>query len=254
MSRKIIFLIVGFCLVGTIAIFMVSRSTEKIQAGVYADMYQIIDEKALTAQNGQQNSLSDLIDAIFIDFDLSQLNPDLVASLKDRIIRAEQNGQVIEEYRIVQATNWLTEEFSAPDYAKTSPLQTRVTRVKLGKYLPNFFIDKDNQGNIGLDRSLNSEISSNYSSTQSVYLLLTIIQQKMINEDYLKVPSQWDSDFYASEESETPNNSGYTQPTLVVTNSQKINEMHQVLISHNLTDNEADRLVQGALDQLGIPR
>lgn len=256
MSRKKLFLFISICLVGAIFVFVMNRQTEKTQASVNTDMFQEIDDKALAAQSGQQIAISNLVDTIFLENSITELNPNLVASLKDRIVRAELNGQIIEESRVVQAVNWLADEFSAPNYAKTSPLQTRVTRVKLGRYMPNLFTNNDSQGNIGSDKPLNSEISSNAPPTQAVCLLLLIVQQKMLNEDFQKEPSQWEADFYASQESETNSNysSQGTQARLGGGNSQKLNEMYQLLINHNLTESEVERLSQGVLDQLGIPR
>lgn len=258
MSKKNIFLIMILCLVGVVFVFLINRHSGKTRASVNIGMFQEVDSKALAVQNGQPNSLNNLVDAIFADFDVSQLDPNLIASLKDRIIRAEQSGHVVQEYQIVQGVNWLATQFTAPDYARTSSLQTRDTREKLGKYLPNFFIDKDAQGNVRSSRLVNGELSGSVTSTQGVYLFLTIVQQKMINEKFLKEPSQWDADFYAAQQSGTAeeDSSTNTQPSFEGKYSQKINEIHQVVTNSNLMNNqsEIERLSQGALDQLGIPR
>lgn len=243
-------------MIGAIFIFVTNKQTEKTQASVNTDMYEEIDNKALAAQSGQQVAVSDLVDTIFISYAINEFDPNLVASLKDRIVRAELNGQVIEEYRVVEAVNWLADQFSAPTYARTSPLQIRATKVNLSKYMPNLFVDKDTQGNVGIQRQENSIISNQVSPCQATSLLLLIVEQKMLNEDFQKNPEQWDADFYNSQQSAVSNSSSQNNsPSLEAGgNSQKLNEMHQLLINYNLTSYEIERLSHGVLDQVGIPR
>ena len=256
MSRKRIFLFVSICLIGAMFVFVKSRQAEKTQASVNTDMFQEIDDKALAVQEGQPNAISNLVDTIFLENGITDLNPNLVASLKDRIVRAELNGQTVSESQVVQAVNWLADQFSAPTYARTSPLQTRVLRVELSRYMPNLFVNKDSQGNIGVNKPLNSEISSYAPTTQAVSLLILMIHQKMLNVDFQKESSEWEADFYASQESGTASSysSEGTQPRFVSGNTQKRREMYQLLLNHNLTESEVERLSQGVLDQLGIPR
>jgi hypothetical protein len=256
MFRKILFLGAGVCLAGVITAFVISSYTEKTQASMFNDVYQTIDDKALVAQNRQQNSVSELVDTIFASYGVTELPANLVASLKDRIVRAEVNGQAINESQVAVAVNWLANEFSAPAYARTSPLQMRVSRVKLNRLIPNLFVDTDTFGNRASQKQVNSEISHNVSPSQATCLLLIIVQQKMLNADYQKSPEQWESDFYASQETAAADSPPENTPPRLAKkqNTQKSNEMYQLLYNPNLTAYDADRLAHGALDQLGIPR
>lgn len=258
MSRKKLFLIIGICLIIATFVFVMNRHTEKSQASGSNDMFQEIDNSALAAQSGDQHAVSSLVDTIFVNNSINELDPNLVSSLKDRIVRAEMNGQTVSETQVVQAVNWLADQFSAPVYAKTSLLQTRVMRTELHTLMPNLFVDKDGQGSTGIDKLMNSEPSSNIPPTQGVSLLILMIHQKMLNEDFQKESNQWDSDFLAalqsSELAENANEGGGTPTLSTAPASQKDREMLQLVYGANLTSSDAERLTHGTLDQLGIPR
>lgn len=257
MCRKILFLVMGICLVGMTVLLTINKTTEKTQATEFDSMFEKIDAKAKNAQNGLQNSYEDLIDTIFVSYTVNELDPITVASLKDRLVRAETAGQIVDEANVVETVNWLANEFSAPEYAKTSSLQIRVSRVNLGKLMPNLFLDKDSSGNLATARPVNSELSSNLSPSQSVCLLLTVIQQKVLNQDYQKEPSQWDSDFYDSQltADSADSSSQNTEPTLMKkTDTQKSDEMIQLISNQTLSVGDMYRYTHLILDHLGIPR
>lgn len=257
MSKKNLFLILGICLVGAIFVFVTNRHFEKAQASAGTSMFQQIDSKALTAQGGGQAAISDLVDTIFAQNGIDQLDPNLVASLKDRIVRAEVSGQTVSEGQVVQTLNWLAGEFSAPTYARTSLLQTRHTRLIGNNIMPNLFLDKDTQGNIGVNKPLYSQPSSNMLATQSITLLILLIEQKVLNENFQKDPTQWDSDFYTAQQSGIASQQGNTANTPQLISrpaSQKTSEMRQLVYGSNFSQADQERLLQGTLDQLGIPR
>lgn len=257
MLRKPLLLITSLCLVAVVSVFVLNKRLEKVQASAETDMFEQIDSKALAAQSGEQSAISDLVDTIFAQNGVDQLDPDLVATLKDRIVRAELNGQTVSETQVVQALNWLAGEFSAPDYARTSPLQMRVMRLIGNGILPNLFVDKDNQGNIGLDKELYSQPSSNMPATQAVTLLIIMIHQKVLNEHFQKEPAQWDSDFYAAQQSGDTyqQSSGGSSPRFAeLPENPKRSEMRQLVNGNYFSQADQERLTQGTLDQLGIPR
>lgn len=219
-------------------------------------MFQQIDNKALIAQNGQQAAISDLVNTIFIENGVGDLDSNLAATLKDRIVQAEMNGQTVSETQVVQAVNWLAGELSAPAYAQTSQLQMRVSRVDLNKYMPNLFVDKDSQGNQTVNRQVNSELSGQISASQATCLLLIIIQQKMLNQDFQMTPTEWESNFYASQQAASSgSSSGNSQATLTKkTNTQKSDQMYQLIYNSNLSSSDVETLAHGVLDNLGIAR
>jgi len=257
MSRKNLFLIVSICLVGAIFAFAMNRHSKKVQASGSGIMFQEINSSALAAQSGQPTDIGNLVDTIFAENGIDQLDSNLVASLKDRIVRAESNGQTVSESQVVQAHNWLAGEFSAPAYAKTSSLQTRVLKLTCNGIMPNLFVDKDSQGNIGVNKPLYSQPSNNISATQAITLLILMVHQKTLNEHFQKEPVQWDSDFYAAQQSGNAyqQNSGGSPPQFSGgVESQKNREMHQLVYGRSFTQADQERLAQGILDQLGIPR
>lgn len=258
MSRKNLFLIISVCLVGAIFVFAMNRHFRKVQASGSNNMYQEINSMALAAQSGDQTAIGNLVDTIFSENEVNQLDPNLVSSLKDRIVRAESNGQMVSETQVVQALNWLTGEFSTPTYARTSLLQTRALRLDLNSYMPNLFVDKDSQGNVGLNKTLNSQPSSNIPPTQAVTLLIVIVHQKMFNLQFQKDPVQWDSDFYAAQQSgnfsQYSSDSSSPDGLKIRVSSQKNQEIKQLVYGSTLTSSDIERIAQGTLDQLGIPR
>jgi hypothetical protein len=257
MDKKILFLVIGISLFAVAALLTLNLTTEKTQATEFDSMFEKIDAKAKNTQNGLRNSYEDLIDTIFVNYTVNELDSITVASLKDRLVRAESAGQVVDEANVVETVNWLANEFSAPKYAQTSSLQIRVSRVNLGKLMPNLFLNKDSSGNLAASRPVNSELSSSLSPSQSVCLLLTVLQQKVLNQDYQKEPSQWDSDFHNSQLVEDSANSSpqATEPTLMrKTNTQKSDEMIQLISNQTLSVGDMDTYTHLILDHLGIPR
>lgn len=258
MSRKkVFFVVVSLCLVGAMFLFvMSSRHLEKTQASGSNDMFREINSSALSAQGGQQADISNLVDTIFAQNGINQLDPNLVSSLRDRIVRAELNGQTVSEAQVVQALNWLAGEFSAPTYARTSSLQTRAMKLISNELMPNLFVDKDSQGNIGVNKPVNGDTSSNMTSTQAVTLLILLIHQKVLNSNFQKDPAQWDSDFYAAQESSNnqQNNGAGSNEFIARTPSQKTTEMRQLVYGISLSQTDQERIAHGTLDQLGIAR
>lgn len=221
-------------------------------------MYQTIDDKASAAQTNQLNSVDDLVNTIFVNYGLSDLDPTLFASLKDRVVRAEQSGYLVQESQVVNAVNWLADEFSAPPYAKTSSLQIRATRVTLNEFMPNLFINKDTQGNISVNRQVNSTMPDSLPPVQATCLLLVIVQQKMLNEYFQKTPDEWTANFLAEQEAAAAGNDSLdaeSSPQIETKSVQtKSIEMQQLVYNSNFAQPDVERLAQGVLDKLGIAR
>ncbi|HLM03426.1 MAG TPA: hypothetical protein VK400_20400, partial [Pyrinomonadaceae bacterium] len=179
------------------------------------------------------------------------------ASLKNRVVSAEQNGYLVQESQVVNAINWMADEFSAPSYAKTSSLQIRATRVTLNQFMPNLFVNKDNQGNISVNRQVNSTMSDSLPPAQATCLLLVVVQQKMLNQYFQKTPADWEANFLAEQEAAAGNDSPNAQssPQIETRSVQaKSIEMQQLVFNSNFAQPDVERLAQGVLDKLGIPR
>lgn len=220
-------------------------------------MFQEVDNLALAAKSGEESAIGDVVDSIFAQNGIVQLDPNLVASLKDRIVRAELSGQTVSETQVVQATNWLMNQMSAPAYAQTSLLQTRALRLGLISVMPNLFVDKDVNGNVGQNKSLGSQPSANISPTQALALSLLIIQQKLLNPAFQKEPAQWDADYIAktTQASGTTQETGNSGPELREREtSPQTTEMRHLVFGTSRSAVDWANMAQGALDQLGIPR
>lgn len=243
------------CSLSGIITISIVRQAQKAVASGGTEMFQDIDKKALAAQRGSQSAISDLVDSIFAQNAIDQLDPSLVATLKDRIVRAQVSGHTVSESQVVQATNWLMGQFSAPTYAQTSLLQTRSLRLGLNSVMPNLFLDKDTAGNIGLAGPLNRQPSSSISPSEGCALLIMIVHQKVLNPSFQKDPAQWDADYIAAAQS-----GGITQDTgnaspefQTRTTSPQTNEMHQLIYGTNPTPAVWANMAHGVLDKLGIP-
>ena len=257
MSRKYIFFILIVGLVGMMFIFLINQHPEKTEASADPDMYNQLNSMALSAKSGQQADVEALVDTIFNESLISRLDPNLVRSLKDRIVRAQMAGQTVSESQVVQGYNWLMGQFSAPTYAQTSVLQVKRLRISSNKAMPNLFVDTDTIGNIGLSKPQNSQMSTQMKPAESVTLLLLMTTQKTINQDFQKEPAQWDSDFYADQQAGNSNQANNGTPSHElrgIVPSQRSAELRQLFFETSYTDANVENMAQGALDQLGIPR
>ncbi len=220
-------------------------------------MYQQIDSKAAALHSSGQDAISDLVDALFEFNGLTRPYPALAASLKHRIIRAELSGPKVSENQVVQATNWLMNELSAPPFAQTSLIQTRVLRSCCLTMMPNLFPDRKDYENFDLNRLLDNRPFSKLSIIQALALLILIFQQKVMNEFFQKIPAEWEPDyiarFIAEQQSNTTEESRpfglFSRPV-----SQQRIEMEQLIYEANSKQNEGENLLEVLLDQLGIPR
>jgi hypothetical protein len=251
--KKLLFLVIFVCLVGVVCAFFLIKHPEKAKASGGLDMFQEIDNAALEAKSGKSKAIGNLVNSIFAQYGVDQLDSTLVATLKNRIVRAEINGQTVTESQVVQSVNWLMGQFGAPTYAQTSLLQTRVLRnVSIG-LMPNLFPNKDNSGTSGLARQVNSELSSEMSACQALTLVLFITQQKILNEQFQMSPAQWDTDYIAQQRKGIPQ--GTSTPELMSRpRSLQSIEMDQLIYGTNRSPADQELIAQGVLDQLGIPQ
>jgi hypothetical protein len=220
------------------------------------NMYQTINQKAslIDYRNLYQGPVDDLTATIFDSYGLSCLDPVLYDSLKDRVVRAEMDGIAVSDNQVVNAVNWMADQFSAPDFAKSNALQVRVVRATLIDFMPDFFLNKDSQGDTNAFKQEGRELSANFKPAEATCLFLVIVHQKMSNEYFQKPPDVWTTDFYNSQTIDTSNN--YQESPSIDTNevSTQTEQMEQLVFGANLTSSEIANLAHGALDQLGIPR
>lgn len=203
------------------------------------DVFKVIDEKALLAQNGQQESIGELVDKIVLNNGIIAIESSTISSLRDRIVRAEINGTKISEQQFMNTVNWLADELSAPTYAKTTPLQIRALRLGLNSHMPNLFVEKDTLENISVQ-------PTQMSVCEAVSFLSIILQQKTFNSYFQKDPNQWDAEFNNMLKSGGQTLPDASAPTNI--------EMRQAIYGANLSPSEMEQLAHRTLDQLGLAR
>ena len=232
--------------------------SETSKANGNGDMLSEINSAALAAQGGDQVAVQNLVNTIFEQNHLNQLSPKLAGSLQDRLVRAEVNGQVVSENQIVQAFNWLAEQYAAPEYAKVSQQQVRNLRLALSGVIPNLFTDKDEQNNVGLNKLVGSQPSSSVLPSQAITLMSIVVRQKIYVESSQKTPAQWDADFLAAIQSGDPppqNSNANSSPQFYAKqDSEKTKQMRQLVYGTFFSKTAQAEIAHGVFDQLGIPR
>jgi len=121
--------------------------------------------------------------------------------------------------------------------------------------MPNLFSNIEVYENIDLNKLSDDRPFSNLTIIQALALLILIFQQKVSNERFQKIPAQWDSDYIAAVQSYVPQQSESSTYRLFARPvSQQRMEMEQLIYEANSKQTEGENLLQGLLDQLGIPR
>ena len=148
---------------------------------------QAINQLSKLARNGNTPDAEEYVSEIIsvAGFE-SELRGFTSTVIKDRVGRAEsryRQGQAagIPEAKIVRTVNGLVKQFSLPSYVKTSNYEVR--RLRLG-LLPSFpqVITQTNPA--GLSVSIGSQIDSQMSPAEAVFVLAMMLQQKLANPEY----------------------------------------------------------------------
>jgi|SRR5579863_2687438 len=119
--------------------------------------------------------------------------------LKDRLVRAEMafrqgHGPGIQEDNIAQFVNSLAHRLNLPDYGRTSTKQLRVLRMSLILTSPSFM----GAGVSWSEMKVGESIKPAMSPLQATHLILTLIEQKLINPEYQVPPEEWERTFQQS--------------------------------------------------------
>ena len=158
---------------------------------------QTLNNAGFNAKADDDASIHTLVDSVFnYPHVYPHLPTNTEAAVKDRLFRAEKDylqkrGPGVQEQGVVDAVNMLADKISAPDYAKTSPLQVRFVRMNLALNTPAFMAKGITRPGAKIGDSINSEMSP----TQAFHLMAVTIDQKFINTDFQKTPDEWDQDF-----------------------------------------------------------
>jgi hypothetical protein len=221
-------------------------------------MFETIEEKARLAQDDKETSIRTLADTIFNEVG-SPIPAEAAAAMKERLVRAEikfrKNKKGIREENIVRMINELADKFHAPAYAKTSPLQVRMARVELLKYMPSFIAQETDEKRKGLKRKVGTSINQEVSPLEAAYIAMLLVQQKMLNEEYQQTPDEYAAN-YRRRHSADRNKDNAEHTVGVKRNQEKCREMRQVISrgTANLSPTSIQGLIDESLDSLGIGR
>jgi hypothetical protein len=157
-----------------------------------------LEQKASLANANDANSISALVDEVFTFPRAFPRMPDFMESgVKDRVVQAElsyRRGVTagVHEEAVVKAVNELASKFNVPDYAMTSVHQIRALRIGLSLHEPKFMGTGTARENAKVGESINLIMSP----AQAVHLIGTLIDQKLLNEEYQVPPTEWDRDLH----------------------------------------------------------
>lgn len=215
-------------------------------------MFKEIDNIALQIKSGDKTgqAVRELVDFVFAVHGINGLDGQAVPAFRDRIAGAQTSGVTVAENRVVEAINWLMDQFSAPDYAQTSILQARVLRSAAISLMPNLFSNKDGSGAAWLG----SEPFSEMSPCEALVLVLFMVQQKTSNRQFLKPPAEWDSELIAKRTTEASRNAPSKQYSRLTSPppSPALAEMKRLVYGTVRSSAELVSLARGVLDRLGI--
>ena len=157
-----------------------------------------LEQKATLANADDASSISALVDEVFNFPRAFPRMPDFMESaVKDRVVQAEisyRRGVTagVHEEAVVKAVNDLAGKFNVPDYATTSIHQIRALRIGLSLREPKFMGTGTARENAKVGDSINPIMSP----AQAFHLIGTLIDQKLLNEQYQVSPTEWDRDLY----------------------------------------------------------
>lgn len=224
-------------------------------------MIDPFEEKAREAKSGDETAIRELADLGFSAF--GGVIPKTVKDkLKDRAVRAEveykKNGKGgVREVHIARAVNYLADKFKAPDYAKTDARQVRVLRAMMKFDYPSIFAP-DPDAKKGLRKKIGDLISPEVSPLEATFLLTTMLEQKMLNDNFQQTPEKFVANL-KKKSARLEDHDGDRQARLVFgtpRNHEKRREMMRIMENGiaNMSMDEALNLADDTLDKLGIKR
>lgn len=155
-------------------------------------MDEEVEAKAKRARFGDEASIRELAEAVIATYAVG-LPPEAVDRLKDRLVRAElkhrRGKKGIRELNVVKAVNQLAENFGAPEYARTSPLQVRVMRAGLKNELPSLISPEE--GPEDKPKKIGHRLKDDLSPLEAVTVTAMLIHQKMLNPDWQVSPGEF---------------------------------------------------------------
>jgi hypothetical protein len=177
---------------------VVARDQTLARPQLYKTPWQKIEERAKLENPSDGNSVRALVDEIFnYPHSFGQIHPVMDTIVKERLTQAEMKyklglGPGVQESDIVHIANTLADKFQLPEYARTTLHQVEVLRFSYELSSPVF---------MGVLSPLKDSEASRMeppklSPAQATFLLLTLVDVKMISPDYQLAPDEWEKTRY----------------------------------------------------------
>jgi hypothetical protein len=164
----------------------------------YRSPWQKIEERAKLENPSEGNSVRALVDEIFnYPHSFGEVPPVMDTIVKERLTQAEMKyklglGPGVQEDDIIHIANTLADKFQLPDYARTTLHQVQVLRFSYELSCPVFMGGQAPQQDIEKSRSNPAKLSP----AQATYLLLGLVDAKMMNPNYQLPPDEWEKTQY----------------------------------------------------------
>jgi hypothetical protein len=168
--------------------------------------YQVIEDAASAMKPGDKDSVRAVVDAVGNFPSLYARMPiEMAAVVKQRVIDAQMayldfRGLPVGEGAVVDAMNALATAFDAPDYGKVSLRQVQFFRNGTALTMPIFMKSDPTRVPGEFFQPGPSDpadvLGEPMSPLQALFIIGSLIDQKLNNPDYHAAPTEWDRDFY----------------------------------------------------------
>jgi hypothetical protein len=207
-----------------------------------------INSKAELLNTADEKVIRDLADEVFKSFNADLMPPEVLDSVKDRIVRAEVNyrsghGHPVSEFGVVRMTNMLMKRLGAPAYAHTNVYEVRRLEMNFVPFLSKF-IGKKPAGTSDGPKALGSSFNPKMSPLEAVAIANLLIQQKRVNPAYQMTQDELVARRLAK-------SSGKHE---IGDNSRGLEIEKAIQRGGNLSVYELVKLPHQALDKLGVER
>lgn len=224
-----------------------------------------INKKARAAKTGGSAEARELADAVVDPYTTG--NPliesdSTMSEVKERLARAEVDyrqgrSKGIPEDNVVRLVNALGGKFGAPEYAKTDRSEVRGHRMALFLLTPHLTtIDRPEKGERGKGgKGSLGGLSPKMSPLEAANVTMSLVYQKIFNQDYQKDASEREASRRARRASANGDNRAQLETANKV--SPRAREMVSTAIRGSfslLASEERNRFAHRSLDILGIPR
>jgi hypothetical protein len=180
---------------------VVTRDQTAARPQLYMTPWQKIEERAKLENPSDGNSVRALVDEIFnYPHSFGEIPPVMDTIVKERLTQAEMKyklglGPGVQEDDIVHIANTLADKFQLPDYARTTLHQVEVLRFSYELSSPFFMgvpSPRQDSGTIQSSQSSPSKLSP----AQATFLLLILVDAKLMLPDYQLPPDEWEKTRY----------------------------------------------------------